>query len=199
MILGREDWEAFLQPLWQSYSHRCWNKWWFSDISGQAHVPRSSVSSTENDINMRLAKAWMAIDRLSIIWKSDLSDEIKLNFFRVAVVSIILYGCTTWTLTERIEKKLDRNCKRMLGATLNKSWKQHPTKQQQYGHLPPMSRIIKIRQTRHAVHCWRSKDELISDIFLCIPSHGHASVDRPTRTYLQQLCTDTRCNIKDCK
>ena len=39
-----------------------------------------SVSSTENDINMWLAKARTAIDRLSIIWKADLSDKIKRNF-----------------------------------------------------------------------------------------------------------------------
>ena len=42
---------------------------------------RNSVSSTENDINVWLAKAWTPMDRLSIIWKSDLSDEIKHNFF----------------------------------------------------------------------------------------------------------------------
>ena len=41
----------------------------------------SSVSSTENDINMRLTKACTAIDRLSAIWKSDLTDEIKRSFF----------------------------------------------------------------------------------------------------------------------
>ena len=55
----------------------------------------SSVSFTENEINVRLAKAWTAIDRLSIIWKSNLSDKIKRNFFQAVVVSILLYGCTT--------------------------------------------------------------------------------------------------------
>ena len=35
----------------------------------------SSVSSTENDIDTRLTKAWTAIDRLSIIWKSDPTDK----------------------------------------------------------------------------------------------------------------------------
>ena len=54
----------------------------------------SSVSSTENDINKRLAKVWTAIDRLSFIWKSDLSNKIKRSFYQVAVVSIILYGRT---------------------------------------------------------------------------------------------------------
>ena len=73
---------------------------------------------------MRLAKAWTDINRLSVIWKSNLSDKIKLNIFQGAFVSILLYGCTTWTLTKRIEKKLDRNCTRMLQVILNTSWKQ---------------------------------------------------------------------------
>ena len=114
---------------------------------------------------MRLAKVWTAIDRLSIIWKSDLLDKIKRNFFQITVVSILLYGCTTWTLTKRIEKKLDENSARMLPAILNKSWKQHPTKQQLYDHLPLISKTIQRRRTRNAGLCCRSKDEPISDIF----------------------------------
>ena len=81
----------------------------------------SSVSSTEKDIDSWLTKAWTAIDRLSIIWKSDLTDKMKHSFFQAAVVSILLYGCTTWTLTKRLEKKLDGNYTRMLRAILNKS------------------------------------------------------------------------------
>ena len=88
----------------------------------------SSVSSIESNINIRPAKEQIAIDRLSIIWKSDLSDKIKRNFFQAAVVSILLYGCTTRTLTKHIVKKLDKNGTRMIQAILNKSWKQHPSK-----------------------------------------------------------------------
>ena len=64
----------------------------------------SSVSSTEKDIDTRLTKAWTAIDKLSIIWKSDLTDKMKRSFFQAAVVSILLYGCTTWTLTNSWRK-----------------------------------------------------------------------------------------------
>ena len=126
----------------------------------------SSVSSTEKDIDTRLTKAWTAIDRLSIIWKSDLTDKMKCSFFQAAVVSILLYGCTTWTLTKRLEKKLDGNYTRMLRAILDKSWWQHPTRHQLYGHLPPITKTIQVRRTRHAGHCWRSRDELISDVLL---------------------------------
>ena len=79
------------------------------------------VESTEKDIETRLTKAWTAINRLSIIWKSDLTDKMKRSFFQAAVTSILLYGCTTWTLTKRLEKKLDGNYTRMLRAILNKS------------------------------------------------------------------------------
>ena len=81
----------------------------------------SSVESTEKDIETRLAKAWTAINRLSIIWKSDLTDKMKRSFFEAAVTLILLYGCTTWTLTKRLEKKLDGNYTRMLRAILNKT------------------------------------------------------------------------------
>ena len=74
----------------------------------------SSVSSTEKDIDMRLTKAWTAIDRLSIIWKSDLTDKMKHSFFQAAVILILLYGCTTWTLTKQREKKIEGNYTRML-------------------------------------------------------------------------------------
>ena len=126
----------------------------------------SSVSSTEKDIDTRLTKAWTAINRLLIIWKSDLTDKMKRSFFQAAVASILLYGCTTWTLTKRLEKKLDGNYTRMLRAILNKSWRQHPKRQQLYGHLPPITKTIHVRRTRHAGHCWRSRDELISDVLL---------------------------------
>ena len=112
-------------------------------------------------------------------------------------MSILLYGCTTWTLTKRLERRLDGNYTRMLRAVLNKSWRQHPTRLQRYGHLPPITKTIQVRRTRHAGHCWRSKDELISDVLLWTPTHGCARVGRPARTYIQQLCEDTGCNPED--
>ena len=121
----------------------------------------------------------------------------KRSFFRAAVVSILLYGYTRWTLTKRMEKKLDGNYARMLQAILNKSWRQHSTKQQLYGHLPSITKTIKIRRTRHAGHCGRSRDQLISDVLLWTPSHGRAKAGRPTRTNIQQFCADTGCSLEE--
>ena len=100
-------------------------------------------------------------------------------------------------LTKRREKKLDENCIRILWAILKKSWKQHPSKQQLYGHQTPIFTAIQIRWTRHAEHSWGSKNEIVSDVLLWIPAHRFASVGRPTRPYLQQLCMDTGCSLED--
>ena len=121
----------------------------------------------------------------------------KRSFFQAAATSILLYGCTTWTLTKRLEKKLDGNYTRMLRAILNKSWRQHPTRHQLYGHLPPITKTIQVRRTRHAGHCWRSRDELIRDVLLWTPTHGRAKAGRPAWTYIQQLCEDTGCCPED--
>ena len=101
----------------------------------------------------------------------------KRSFFQAAVVSTLLYGCTTWMLTKRLDKKLDGNYTRMLRAILNKSWRQHPTRHQLYGHLLPIMKTIQVRRTRHAGHCCRSRDELISDVLLWTPTYGRAKQD----------------------
>ena len=110
---------------------------------------------------------------------------------------LLLYGCTAWTLTKRLKKKLDGNFTRMLRAILNKSWRQHPTKHQLDGHLPPITKTIQIRRTRCAGHCWRSRDELMSDVLLWTHTYGRAKEGRPARTYIQQICENTGCSPED--
>ena len=126
------------------------------------------------------ANKWLMLN----CYSSDLTDKMKRSFFQAVVISILLYRCTTWTLTKWLEKKLDSNYTRMLQAILNKSWWQHPTKHQLYGHLPPITKTIQVRWTRHAGHCWRSRDELISDVLLWIPHMaGQKQDDQLEHTY----------------
>ena len=121
----------------------------------------------------------------------------KRSFFQAVVASILLYGCTTWTLTKWLEKKLDSNYTRMLQAILNKSWWQHPTRHHLYGHLSPITKTMQVRQTRPAGHCWGSRDELISDVLLWTPTYDRSKARRPDRTYIQQLCEDMGCSPED--
>ena len=115
----------------------------------------------------------------------------------VAQTWLIKWNTVSSKLTKRQEKKLDGNYKRMLRAILNKSWRQYSMKHQLYGYLSPIMKTIQVRQTRHAGHCWRSRDELIIDVLLWTPTYGQAKAGRPARTYIQQLCEDTGCSPED--
>ena len=92
---------------------------------------------------------------------------------------------------------LDGNYTRMLRTILNKSWRQHPTRHQLHGHLPPITKTIQVRRIRHAGHYSRSRDELISNVLSWTPTHGCAKAGRPARTYIQRLCEDTGCCPED--
>ena len=122
--------------------------------------------------------------------------KMKRSFFQAAVVSILQNGCTTWTQTKRLGK-IDGNYTRILRAIFNKSWQEHPKKHQLYCHLPPITKTIQVRRTRHAGHCWGSKDELISDVFQWTHTYSQAKAGRPARTYIHQLCEDTGCSSED--
>ena len=98
---------------------------------------------------------------------------------------------------EALERRLDGNYTRMLRAVLNKSWRQHPRDSNYTDTCPPSQKLYKFDEPDTQGHCWRSKDELISDVLLWTPAHGCAGVGRPARTYIQQLCEDTGCNPED--
>ena len=96
-----------------------------------------------------------------------------------------------------MEKKLDGNYTRTLWAILDRSWREHSTKQRLSGQLPLITKTIKIRRTRHVGHCWRSRDVLISDVLQWTLSDGLAKAGRPVRTYIQQLWANTGCYPED--
>ena len=112
-------------------------------------------------------------------------------------MSILLHRCTIRALTKRMEKRLNGNYTRMLRAILNKLYRQHTTKPQLYGQLPSIPKHIQVTRTKYVEHCWRSKEELKSDILLLTPSHGRAKVGRPARTDIEQLCADTGRRLED--
>ena len=99
----------------------------------------SNISSTERDVDIRIGKAWAALDKLKVIWKSNLPENLKRNFFRATVESVLIYRASTWTLTKSLMKKLNGTYTRMIRAILNIPWQEHPTKQRLYGTIPTLS------------------------------------------------------------
>ena len=90
----------------------------------------------------------------------------------------------------QLHKNLASNIEQVLAAKPHKA----PTIQPP---APPITKTIKVRRTRHVGHCWRSRDELISDVLLWTPTYGRAKAERPARTYIQQLREDTGYSPED--
>ena len=157
----------------------------------------SYIASTERDVNIRLGKAWGALNDLDKIWKSYLPDHLKRNLFRATVESVLVYGSITWTLTSSLGKRLDGAYTRMLRAALNISWKEHPTNKELYSKIPPITTTIRKQRLRFIGHCWRSKAEVASDVLLWLPSHGRRTPGRPRKTYIDQLTDDTGCRYDE--
>ena len=151
----------------------------------------SYVNNTENDMKIRISKAWAALNNMQNIWKSNLPRKIKVNFFRATVESILVYGSTTWTLTVSLRKRLNGTYTRMLRAILNISWKQHITNKELYQDIPEISDTIRRNRLRLSGHCWRNKEEVVSDLILWQPSHGRRKRGRPAKTFIDQIMNDT--------
>ena len=127
----------------------------------------SNISSTENDFNIRIDKAWTAIDRWLTIRKFDFSDKIKRLFFQAVAVLVILYSCTIWKSWGLLRKNV----------VLNKLWKQQPAKEHLYSLLHLITKTIRIRRERLAGEVWTNR-------LLWTPTHGHTRVDRTVKFIL---------------
>ena len=151
----------------------------------------SWVDSKERDISARKAMAWQALNKMNNIWKSNLSRTIKLLLFLATVVSILLYGSETWSLTVADEKRLDGTYTRMLRQVLNISWKDKITNKELYGEAEKLSSIIQRRRLKLAGHVYRDENSPARHLVTWIPKHGHTTKGRPTGTYIDTLLRDT--------
>ena len=163
------------------------------ETNGKLHL-ESSVSSTATEINTWLVKAWTANDRLSVIWKSDLTDKIKRSFFSKQRSCRYCYRDALHGRQLNVWRK---SLSAITQEICEQYWTSPGSNKPQNSSCTAIIKTIKVRQTRHAGHCWRSKDELISDIILWTPSHRGANVGRPSRTCIQQLCVSRVYSVED--
>ena len=125
------------------------------------------------------------------IWKSDLLKSLKLRFFRVAVESILLYGCATWSMSRAEEKALDGCYTRMLRKVYNIDGQAKIPNAQLYSGLNPVSETIRIRRMKLAGHTFRDKSSPAHYTVTWDPQHGHMSRGHPTTTFVDALLRDT--------
>ena len=85
----------------------------------------------------------------------------------------------------------------MLRAALNISRRDHMSNKDLYGKIPKITDTIREQRLRFSGHCWRSKNEVVSDVLLWLPIHGRRSRGRPTTTFVDPLMEDTSCNYEE--
>ena len=57
----------------------------------------SYIQSSEADLKAKITVVWKALNSMSTVWKSHISDSVKWKFFQATVEIILLYGCEAWT------------------------------------------------------------------------------------------------------
>jgi hypothetical protein len=123
----------------------------------------SFIASSEKDIKARIGLGWAAFNKLRTILTSKLiSIDHRLRIFDAACISILLYGCESWTLTPELTNKLDvfsRTCYRiMLGI---KQQVHRVTNDELYRMVArcELNQIVRERQLKFIGHCLRMSDD----------------------------------------
>ena len=102
----------------------------------------SWIDNTLKDMNTRKAQAWVACNKLTKIWKSNLNRNLKARLFTAIVESVLLYGCESWAMNKTTTKQIDGAYTRLLRSAFNISWKDHITNERLYGSIPKVSTKI---------------------------------------------------------
>ena len=151
----------------------------------------SYIMNTTQDIKVRKAKAWAALNGMMKIWNSDITRPVKARFFFATVESVLLYGSETWTLTPSLEKSLNGCYTRMLRVAFNVSWRDRLTNEQLYGNIPRVTEKIRARRLQFAGHCFRHPELPAHDVLLWQPTHGRRSRGRPAASFTKLMLKDT--------
>ncbi len=153
----------------------------------------SMIASSETDIKTRKGLAWAAFWKLKNIFQSKtLSYNLKKKIFDTACLPVLLYGCESWILTQKLKESLESyttNCYRIM---LNISYKNKNKNYDIYQSwkLQSIVLIIQRRQLRYVGHCFRKEgQQLIKDYVLYTPNprHGHKSVGRSPMLYQKYI------------
>ena len=75
----------------------------------------------------------------------------------------------------------------MLRVVKSVTWRQRITNELPYAGLPRISTTIREKPLRFSGHCWRSKNEIVSDLVLWERKHGKRSIGVQARTLIDVL------------
>ena len=156
----------------------------------------SWIYSNEKDVGVRIGKAWVALKKLNTIWNSNLPKNLKLAFFHTTVSSVLLYGPSAWTLTKKLETKLNGCYTKTLRVVNYVKWQQRISNNVLYDNLPKITNKIATQRESFAGHCFCSK-EVIDKLILWEPRCGKNTIGRSARNFINHLTDDNNLD-KEC-
>ena len=142
--------------------------------------------------------AWAAFWKLEKLWKDkSVPIETKTAIFNTTCVSVLLYGCESWVLSQEMKNKISSfatSCYRIMlnikrtdhvpNSVVHELTKTHPL----------MVSVIE-RQLKFLGHILRMEEaEPVNTYALYVPTHGKRKRGRPAMSYLayiQQTMGDT--------
>ena len=151
----------------------------------------SWIADSKKDMEVRIGLAWKVLNKLDKICKSKLERQLKIQFFRSTVETVLLYVGESWTLTNEMCRRLDGTYTRMLRAVLAFTWRDRITNNYLYVELSKITAVLKARRLRFIGHMWSRKEELVCQLLMWEPNQGTRKRGRPAITHVDQLRNDT--------
>ena len=147
----------------------------------------ANMKSSAFDLACRKGQAWSAFWRLEHVWRAKhINLQLKLNIYKTAILSVLLYGGETWAMTKQMELELDgfgTNCLRIILGIKRIDRVRNELIYEQT-HMRPLTRILRERQLRYLGHVLRRDDcETAKQFALYDPGHGHRKQGRPRQSY----------------
>ena len=151
----------------------------------------SKMASAASDLKRRKALAWSAFWKLERLWKSSqLSISAKVNLFYTTCVTILLYGCESWVLSQDMESKINAfatSCYRIMLDIKRKDCISN-TILYSTTNTEPLIHHVRHRQLSFLGHILRlPEEEPVRRYALYIPPHGKRRPGRPRTSYLAYI------------
>ena len=149
------------------------------------------VASGSNDLKRRKSLAWCAFWKLEQLWKSPhIFIATKVKLFNTTCVTILLYGCESWVISQDMENKINAFATSCYRVMLNIKRIDHVLNTTVYSmtNTVPLIHLVRHRQLKFLGHIlWKSKEEPARRYVLYIPTIGKRRPGRPRTSYLNYV------------
>lgn len=151
------------------------------------------------DVESRIKKARGAFTRLNKVWSSHVyHTDTKLNIFKSCVLSVLLYACETWLVTEDIKRKLQVFVNRCLRRILRIFWPQRITNEELWKRteIGDINTEIRRRKFGWIGHTLRRDPNEISYRSLTYNPQGSRRRGRPRNTWRRSTLQEANSYLK---